>query len=926
VDGFLVSGYTALVTRKHLIAVGVVGLLVAALGWWRFGSREDSTAPQTQDERTTREAPASRPQAERGGERGDQRGFDVLLDDDPDGALRLEGQVVDAAMQPVRGAIVTLDSNPPRHTTTEEDGGFYFDKLVGRPYQLVARAEDSFAGPVTVSLTDSNDPVILTLREAARVEVTVRSASGGDVVGGARVELRDIDVASSVSDARGIATVRGVAPGMYRVMAVADGYAPDHSILRVPNDTKVAEHEVVLRRGAPVGGRVQTGEGKPVVGARVTYDGASSWAQSGDARYDAAMTDAAGRFRFDALPQGSFRFVARADGFAPGTSDIVTLDGQSEPALVVVTVPAGATLAGTVVDAQGKPAASARVRVQVKSDGMRWGRARQVYSNDQGRFEMKNLPAKVVEAMALHDRGSSENLEVELTATAPAEVTLQLSNTGVIAGVVVDEAGEPVEGAQVSGWPSFGGRRGQRGPGRFGGSEELTDAGGRFVLRGLAEGTYSLRATPPGSSGMGRLWFRDSVDAEVGDQNVRLVLPADGAVTGKVEFANGEAPEAFAVGFGFGAPTPFVSRDGSFTLTDLPPRNYSFVIRGIGFDDKRIGEVSVEAGKTKDLGTITVSRGRRIAGRVVDASGSPVQGALIRAGRTLFGDGSSSKAQFGPPWARNAKETRSGDDGAFVISGLGAGTMSVVAEHEDKGRSVIVSVGPRDDATNLNLALQRFGALEGSVTKGGQPAADIMIQASMVDSPQVSYVVQSGEDGRFRFDRLAPGAYKASAMAGGRGMRGFGFFRKDVHVNSDQVSKVELSLDAGEATLVVTLKPSNRDEVGFGRVYAVLGKLSARTARELELAVASSASTVALQAFAMRGNPAELRGLASGDYSVCAYVLPTEVSGMGTTMAYIEREGDELPVFCKQVTVGAEQEQQLVIEVAVPDYVPDTDT
>jgi len=906
--------------------VGVVGLLVAAAGWWRFGSRGES-AEKPVEASATKDAHTARPQGgARSGDSGEQRGFDVLLDDDPEGALRLEGQVVDAAMQPVRGAVVSLDSNPPRHTTTEEDGGFYFDRLVGRPYQVVARAEDSFAGPVTVTLTESNDPVILTLREAARVEVTVTSAADGRVLSGARVELRDIDVASAQSDAHGVATVRGVAPGMYRVMAVAEGYAPDHSILRVPADTKLAEHEVVLRRGAPVAGRVQNDDGKPVAGARVTYDGASSWAQSGDQRYDAVITDASGSFRFPALPQGSFRFVARADGFAPGTSDIVTLDGQSEPALVVVTVPAGATLAGIVVDADGKPAAGARVQVQVKTDGMRWGGARQVYTSDQGRFAMKNLPAKTVEAVALHERGSSESLEVALAAAAPAEVTLELSNTGVIAGVVVDEAGEPIEGAQVSGWPSFGGRRGRRGPGRFGGSEELSDAGGRFVLRGLSEGTYSLRASPPGSSGMGRLWFRDSVDAEVGDQNVRLVLPADGAVKGKVAFADGEAPEAFTVGVGFGAPTPFVSRDGSFTLGDLPPRKYSFAVRGIGFDDKRVGEISVEAGKTTDLGTITVSRGRRIAGRVIDASGSPVQGALIRAGRTIFGDGSSSKAQFGPPWARNAKETRSGDDGAFVISGLGAGTMSVVAEHEEKGRSPIVSVGPRDDATNLNLALQRFGALEGSVSKGGQPAADIMIQASMVDSPQVSYVVQSGEDGRFRFDRLAPGAYKASAMAGGRGMRGFGFFRKDVNVNSDQVSKVELSLDAGDATLAVTLKPSNRDEVGFGRVYAVLGKLSARTARELELAVASSGSTVALQAFAMRGNPAELRGLAPGDYSVCAYVLPTEVSGMGTTMAYIEREGDDLPVFCKQVAVSAQPEQQLVLEVTVPDYVPDTDS
>ena len=56
----------------------------------------------------------------------------VMIDDDPKGALRLEGQVIDGDDKPVKGATVVLSSNPPRTDVTEDDGTFAFDALVGR--------------------------------------------------------------------------------------------------------------------------------------------------------------------------------------------------------------------------------------------------------------------------------------------------------------------------------------------------------------------------------------------------------------------------------------------------------------------------------------------------------------------------------------------------------------------------------------------------------------------------------------------------------------------------------------------------------------------------------------------------------------------------------------------------------------------------
>src|SRR5436189_2538712 len=59
---------------------------------------------------------AQRPDADRGAPQGEQQ---VLVDDDPEGAMRLEGLVLGGDDKPVAGAIVSLSANPPRSTKSD---------------------------------------------------------------------------------------------------------------------------------------------------------------------------------------------------------------------------------------------------------------------------------------------------------------------------------------------------------------------------------------------------------------------------------------------------------------------------------------------------------------------------------------------------------------------------------------------------------------------------------------------------------------------------------------------------------------------------------------------------------------------------------------------------------------------------------------
>src|SRR5688572_27101312 len=56
------------------------------------------------------------------------------FDDDPKGPLQLSGRVLDEEGNPAKGALVSIDSNPPRQMVTGEHGWFVFEGLLGRNY------------------------------------------------------------------------------------------------------------------------------------------------------------------------------------------------------------------------------------------------------------------------------------------------------------------------------------------------------------------------------------------------------------------------------------------------------------------------------------------------------------------------------------------------------------------------------------------------------------------------------------------------------------------------------------------------------------------------------------------------------------------------------------------------------------------------
>ena len=251
----------------------MLAVLVIAIGgfaYWRHRGTSHAAATSLAPDRSSTAAKSG---AERS--RDDSIPLPVFADDDPIGTLRLEGQVLGPNDQPAGGATVVLGSNPPRTTTTEADGSFAFDKLVGRPYMLIARASIGVAGPVTARLTAKSEPIVLRLRGGATLAVTVIGTDGKPIET-ATVELRGNDIQQAQA-VHGNAAFVPVVPGMYEIVAWAPGMAHATQRMRVVGDAKA---RVMLASGAPVSGRVVDEGGAPIANARVVYVGSGGFPRS----------------------------------------------------------------------------------------------------------------------------------------------------------------------------------------------------------------------------------------------------------------------------------------------------------------------------------------------------------------------------------------------------------------------------------------------------------------------------------------------------------------------------------------------------------------------------------------------------------------------------------------------------------------------
>jgi RNA polymerase sigma factor (sigma-70 family) len=849
---FLVAAGALLMKTKIGIVVGVlVALALVVAG----GTRRSRRVPPAQ---ATRPAPRPLRLAVHPGA-GPQLSPAPV---DPVGASRLQGQVIDEAEAPLAGAVVAIDTSPTRLAISDANGAFTFTGLPARAFSLEARAGELFAGPVHTQPTD--EPVVLRARAAPLVEVAVVDGAARPI-GGATVEVRGLIEARGQTGGDGVVRLAGVGPGWRPLRVEAAGFAPVAQMLVVEPGPRVQRVTVRLATGVPVAGRVLGPDGQPVAGARVWARSSSEPFAAVAPELDAVESDAAGRWRLPALAAGTYQLAAAHPDHAPGVSR-PTVVGRVPVDGVELRLEAGGRLAGQVRDPQGRPLARVQVRAAALSRTLAgWSAAREAFTDDGGQFRLAGLPRRSVQVVATDQDAASPMATVDLAAAPSAEVTLVLSLRAGLEGMVVDGRGRPVPEAQVMAEPV---RRAEAiDPFDLRGLPMgVSDGGGRFRFPGLPEGEYRLRAAAPGRPPRATR-HQPATVARAGARGVKVVVLGDGVVAGEVVRKDGTRAAAFTVTAGDGEDAlPFTG--GVFALP-LPAGQQTLTIAGPSFLTTQVEKVQVGEGARTDLGRVVVEGGRTIQGRVVGPDGAPVPQAQVVAGRHLSGGGARLMI---PTESLAFQETTSDDDGRFTLAGLHEQSLVLEAEREDVGRSVTVPIPAGTARVEVELRLAATGTLEGRATRDGAPFADTVVIAT----PQLgraNFFVVTGADGRYAFDRLAPGPYQLMVFLGRRK----DMLMRPIEVTAGRRIEADLEVRTGPATLAVRVAPEAQVVLisgapafpGDATFEALLDQLRPREPTTIYRREA-------------RAGVASFEGLAPGVYTACAGVVaPDAPRGAG---------------------------------------------
>jgi hypothetical protein len=220
--------------------------------------------------------------------------------------------------------------------------------------------------------------------------------------------------------------------------------------------------------------------------------------------------DAAGNFKILVPPEGNFRVVVRAKGFAP---NYIQVEGAAGKKLTLpeITLGQGETMLGEVVDAaSGLPVAGATVSLAdpAKIERLRFVRPERLADVAKtgigGFYMLERAPRALLLLVVRHPDYLTEFVPVNTRERPPV---VALHRPGQLAGTVRDASGGLARGVKVvvlSGTAYDGG-------------EAVTDSFGRWTVGNLRPGRYDVQALGAVGAGIApeSVEVRDSATATV---------------------------------------------------------------------------------------------------------------------------------------------------------------------------------------------------------------------------------------------------------------------------------------------------------------------------------------------------------------------------------------------------------------------------
>lgn len=381
----------------------------------------------------------------------------------------------------------------------------------------------------------------------------------------------------------------------------------------------------------------------------------------------AFTSDAHGAFRVDGVAPGGYVAAAFATGHAPGASARFSVTSGGETSGVVVTLPAGATVAGRVLGRDG-PVAGATVLARV-GFGETVNKVATTTTDRYGEFTLRSLAGKVTLVVTAQSHGEAERtivLDEQAASRLPRREEFRLTiedahlrgqvlapDGGAAAGVVVRVIAGPTQRRAV------------------------TNAQGRFAIDRVASGRYVLELASAEYPSK-----RVTVES---DRWTEHRLEAGGGVRCIVRDARSGAPLArvrIDGAAGGATASGTTNAQGIVELRGLTLGEWTLTARAAGYI-AATRSLPIRVGHIPQDALLELVRGATIAGVVRDRYGRRVAGARVTLG---------------------AASVVTDRDGNFRITGVVSGTLE--AEHEGHRGALPLSLAPGDERLSLTVDLR----------------------------------------------------------------------------------------------------------------------------------------------------------------------------------------------------------------------------
>ena len=583
-------------------------------------------------------------------------------------------------------------------------------------------------------------------------------------------------------------------PGAYDVSAAAEGMSIG-SLAGVQAGT--SGHELVLERQGSIQGIVLSradGEPVPEYAIAAAHPFAVLDLKSHIPGPVEQINREDGTFSIDGLGAGKWNLRVAADKFA--VEEIEGLEvkiGEVSRGVIILLDPPG-VIQGLVLDrSSGTPVAGAQVSTRSGIDLLRAGPLQAVsdtQTDQEGRFEIGSLkPGKYKLSVTAEEYapGASQRILVSEGMVVDG-VTIYLESGAIIRGRVAHADGAPEVGVLVHAVAV----------GTMGQTMDTTDTNGRYELRGLAGGNYTVTKI----GGSVKLGSSDMLSSILEGLATKTVRVKPGEVT-EVDFLAGEGGSVTLSGRVTEAGEPLVGAilvvtpidvgdaqltggmkmgttgdHGDYRIDGIFPGEWTMTIQS----GMSLGEISKES---FDFNVPNLAEYQRdfdlvltgFRGRVVsEALAKPL--ANIRVAVTALDEGASVDAFSRAAGSKRAADVFTDEQGFYRVQGLRVGQYQAVAGGTGmfgiggsvfcNSDPVLVSVAAGELKEDVNFRLKPGGSLSGQVSSSqGQmiAGATVFLVGSNAEVAKHFGEIVSDETGSFRATGIEAQVYTVVVKA-----------------------------------------------------------------------------------------------------------------------------------------------------------------